>query len=139
MLVAASAIASVDSDRGLSELSSRVAHAKRALTREKSVARRIAELEKLRSYVISEIEKQRAVKKPDMTDNQLALTLIGLDDDLGSFLDGSSADFSEQSCAGHRITLISSYSGAGTEDRSPANLPLHAQDSLELLDLLCRS
>jgi hypothetical protein len=88
--------------------------------------------------VTEELERQRELKKTDSSDDHLALTLIGLDEDLGSFLDDPNHDFSAEKCAGFRVALIHSYTGSGSEDREPANLPSHTQDSLDFLDLLCK-
>lgn len=132
-----SAIASVDSERAQRELKTRVTHAKQVLPKESKLSQRIQEIEKLRDFASSEIEKQRGIKKPDAADNKLLLQLIGLDQDLGSFLDASSKDFSAETCATDRVAIIHSYQGAGTEERTTADLPAHAQDSLDLLNLLC--
>lgn len=138
------AFTSTTSIRGLHALQKRVQQTetelKQANARHASLPSRIAIARKLRLYVAHELEKQRSVQDPDAMDDHLALTLIGFDEDLGSFVDEPSHDFSEAKCAGYKIALIHDYTAAGeiSQDREPANLPLHTQKSLDILELLCR-
>ena len=136
LLSSATAFCSSASLKGLHELDAHFHHAETELKHAGNLNGRIAIVQKFRHYVAHELEKQRSVTQPDATDDRLALSLIGFDEDLGSFIDEPSHDFSEAKCAGHRIALIHSYTPAG-EARAPANLPLHTQESLKILELLC--
>jgi hypothetical protein len=135
-LSASSTLASLSSEKMGSDLQIRLHGVKSELKSAKSLKAKIAIVGNFRAYVAHELEKQNSVTAPDATDDNVALTLIGFDEDLGSFMDDPSRDFSEEKCAGFRVALIHSYSGSGT--REPANLPTHTEDSLGLLDLLCK-
>ena len=138
LLITTQAFSSVDSEKAVHGLRARIQSAKTALRTEKKLQSRIKNVQELRSYVAQELEKQRDVQKPDPQDDHYALTLIGLDEDLGTFMDGTDIEFSDEKCSGYRISLVQSYSGTATGDREPSSLPTHTRDALEFLDLLCK-
>jgi hypothetical protein len=137
------ALASSTADRGASELKTHVTateQALRAKPKASELAERIKILQSFRSYVQTELQKQQSLTQPDAADDMLALELIGLDDDLGLFLDQNSLgaqNFTENRCIGYHLALIHSYAGADSEDLDPESLPSHAQEVLKLLKLLC--
>ena len=126
----------------LSELKGLVEKTKLELKRHLPLERKIASLQKLRSFVSDQLHRQgdladNLVKKPDPNEDVLALELIGLDQDLSGFMDDMEpVPFHPDRCDAYQHNLVHGYANSDS-DNPP--LPSHAQDTLIFLQLLCRS
>jgi hypothetical protein len=129
--------------QNLSDLKSLVEKTKVELKRHVPVERKIASIQKFRSFVSDQLHRQgdlsgSLAKKPDPSEDVLALELIGLDQDLGAFMDDiDPAHFNSERCESYQHNLIHGY--ANSDSESPPPLPSHAQDTLIFLQLLCSS
>jgi hypothetical protein len=139
----------------LADLKTLVAQTKLELKRHLPQDRKIASIQKLRAFILTQLRRQEDLaeslgeslsnggspgapaKKPTQDEDVLALELIGLDQDLSGFMDGIDANHvSSEQCEGYQHNLIRGYSNSEAENPP---LPSHAQDTLTFLQLLCSS
>jgi hypothetical protein len=143
----------------LSDLKALVEQTKTELKRHLPQDRKIASIQKFRAFILAQLRRQEdfaeslskspskspsnaaspsaPAKKPTQDEDVLALELIGLDQDLGGFMDGMDANHvSSEQCEGYQHNLIRGYSNSEAENPP---LPSHAQTTLTFLQLLCSS